>query len=131
MFKTNAAIDPRAISAIERTKSAPTMLRRTATLALLPLVTRALRIPTQQFATTRRAVCASAFPVAAAAAFAAASPVEAASKPVSDGKWAQHFDEFTDADFDGFTTAPSGLQYKIIEEGFGVKPLSGQKIKVR
>ena len=72
-------------------------------------------------------MCASAFSVAT---FAAASPAQAASKPVSDGKWAQRFEAFTDEDFEGFSTAPSGLQYKIIEEGFGVKPLSGQKIKV-
>lgn len=56
----------------------------------------------------------------------AAEPAFAAA---SDGKWARRYDEFTDEDFQGFSTSPSGLQYKIIEEGFGVKPLSGQKIK--
>jgi FKBP-type peptidyl-prolyl cis-trans isomerase len=57
----------------------------------------------------------------------AAEPVFAASG--SDGKWARRYDEFTDDDFKDFSTSASGLQYKIIEEGFGVKPLSGQKIK--
>ena len=53
----------------------------------------------------------------------------AAANAGSDGKWAQRYDEFTDEDFKDFSTSPSGLQYKIIEEGFGVKPVSGQKIK--
>lgn len=54
---------------------------------------------------------------------------EPAFAAASDGKWARRYEEFTDEDFQGFSTSPSGLQYKIIEEGFGVKPLSGQKIK--
>ena len=36
---------------------------------------------------------------------------------------------FEDSEFDGMTTTASGLEYKIIEEGYGVKPVSGQKIK--
>ena len=44
-------------------------------------------------------------------------------------KWAARFEEFSAEDFADFSSTPSGLQYKIIEPGFGVKPLSGQKIK--
>ena len=47
----------------------------------------------------------------------------------SDGAWAKRFEPFEDDYFEGFSTSPSGLKYKIVEEGFGVKPLSGQKIK--
>jgi len=59
----------------------------------------------------------------------ATPPALAAAKPASDGKWAKRFEEFTDADFEGFSTSASGLQYKVVEEGYGVKPLAGQKIK--
>jgi len=37
---------------------------------------------------------------------------------------------FTDADFEGFQKSPSGLKYKVIEEGDGAKPQKGQTIKV-
>ena len=59
---------------------------------------------------------------AAAAALAAVPAAAFADKPaVSDGKWAQHDQDeaFTDADFAGFSTSPSGLQYKIVQEGYG------------
>merc|ERR1719393_749385 len=56
-------------------------------------------------------------------------PVFAAANTGSDGKWARRFEPFEDVDFEGFETAPSGLKYKVVEEGFGVKPQSGQKIK--
>lgn len=75
---------------------------------------------------TRRAACTG---LATAATFAATCAPALAAPAASDGKWAQRYDEFTDADFEGFSTSPSGLQYKIIEEGYGVKPLAGQKIK--
>ena len=42
---------------------------------------------------------------------------------------AKHSGPFTDADFEGFSTTDSGLQYKIVEEGYGVKPAAGQNIK--
>merc|ERR1719272_791754 len=69
---------------------------------------------------------------AAAAALAAVPAASFADKPAaSDGKWAQHDQDeaFTDADFAGFSTSPSGLQYKIVQEGYGVKPKTGQGIK--
>mmetsp|Transcript_68265 Transcript_68265/g.113487 ORF Transcript_68265/g.113487 Transcript_68265/m.113487 type:complete len:191 (-) Transcript_68265:299-871(-) len=47
----------------------------------------------------------------------------------SDGAWAKHSGAFVDADFEDMTTAPSGLQYRVVEEGYGVKPQQGQKIK--
>ena len=61
---------------------------------------------------------------------AAAVPAAAYAAPkVSDGSWAKHSGPFTDADFEGFSTTDSGLQYKIVEEGYGVKPGAGQNIK--
>ena len=61
---------------------------------------------------------------------AAAVPAAAFAAPkVSDGSWAKHSGPFTDADFEGFSTTDSGLQYKIVEEGYGVKPAAGQNIK--
>lgn len=36
---------------------------------------------------------------------------------------------FDDTYFTGFEKAASGLEYKVVEEGFGVKPKAGQKIK--
>ena len=63
--------------------------------------------------------------VGAAAAAAAALP----SVALADGGWAKHSGAFTDADFEGFATSPSGLQYKVIAEGNGVKPKQGQPIK--
>jgi peptidyl-prolyl cis-trans isomerase A (cyclophilin A) len=77
----------------------------------------------------RRAACSTAAGAALAFAVQAPLPAMASGKAGSDGSWAKRFEEFTDADFEGFKTAPSGLMYKVYEEGFGVKPLAGQKIK--
>ena len=88
----------------------------------------ALRVPgimQQSSLVTRRTLFAAGVSVAAMPTL----PALAEAKPPSDGKWAQRFDEFTDADFEGFSTTPSGLQYKIFDEGYGVKPVAGQKIK--
>lgn len=63
-----------------------------------------------------------------AALLTAPAPALAANK-ASDGSWAKRFEEFTDEDFVDFSTTSSGLKYKIVEEGYGVKPLMGQKIK--
>lgn len=60
---------------------------------------------------------------------AGAALLAAAAPAFADGRWASHFGEFTDADFEGMKTTDSGLQYKIVEEGTGVKPGVGQKIK--
>ena len=59
---------------------------------------------------------------AAAAALAAVPSASFADKPAaSDGKWAQHDQDeaFTDEDFAGFTKSPTGLEYKIVQEGYG------------
>ena len=32
-------------------------------------------------------------------------------------------------DFSGFSKSPSGLEYKVVAEGYGVKPKAGQGIK--
>mmetsp|Transcript_12179 Transcript_12179/g.29725 ORF Transcript_12179/g.29725 Transcript_12179/m.29725 type:complete len:188 (+) Transcript_12179:57-620(+) len=47
----------------------------------------------------------------------------------SDGGWAKHDGEFTDTELSGFTTSSSGLEYKVVDEGYGVKPTAGQGIK--
>jgi len=107
--------------------------------AALPLAIEALRLPVPPSST---ASVLATFPAAtilsrrvallggtAAAVLAASSaPAHAAAK-TSDGKWASHFGEFADADFEGMSTTSSGLEYKVIEEGYGVKPAQGQKIK--
>eukprot|EP00967_Tisochrysis_lutea_P129843 scaffold223804_cov31-Tisochrysis_lutea.AAC.1 len=67
-------------------------------------------------------------PVAAAALFSTA-PAHAESRKPSDGKWARRFEPFEESDFEGFQTSSTGLEYKIVEEGWGVKPKAGQKIK--
>lgn len=78
-------------------------------------------------ALSRRGVC---FGAGAGALAAATGAGPALAKPAaSDGSWAKRSEPFTDADFAGFTTSPSGLQYKTFEEGFGVKPTAGQGIK--
>jgi len=59
----------------------------------------------------------------------AAVPFLMAAPAYADGRWAQHFGEFSDADFEGMQTTPSGLQYKVVSEGSGGKPYAGQKIK--
>jgi len=111
---------------------------RSLLIAALPLALEALRLPLPTFANPARIECTLVSrrsvllaPVAATttAALLASSPAFAASKGASDGKWAQHFGEFSDTEFEGMTATPSGLEFKIIEEGYGVKPISGQKIK--
>ena len=103
------------------------MFRRTALLSLgLLAPARALLVSSIKQPVARRGVLA-----AGAATFAAVPPAFADKKPVSDGKWAQRYEAFEDEEFEDFSTTPSGLMYKIIEEGYGVKPLAGQKIKVR
>ena len=51
----------------------------------------------------------------------------------ADGAWVPRLKlaqtPFTDADFEGMQTTSSGLAYRIVEEGFGVKPTPGTKIK--
>jgi len=54
-----------------------------------------------------------------------------AAKPkrgASNGKWAQHYDEFTDEELEGFTETDSGLQYKDVEEGNGASPAKGSAV---
>ena len=92
-------------------------------LAIAPLAA-ALRCAPTQHVSRRSAVGAAVTFVAGVS-----SPALAAGPKPSDGKWAQRFDEFTDADFEGFSETPSGLKYKIFEEGYGIKPLAGQQIK--
>mmetsp|Transcript_37691 Transcript_37691/g.121135 ORF Transcript_37691/g.121135 Transcript_37691/m.121135 type:complete len:198 (+) Transcript_37691:23-616(+) len=58
-----------------------------------------------------------------------AAPAYAEKGKASDGKWARRFEPFEDSEFDDFQTSSSGLQYKVVEEGWGVKPTAGQKIK--
>eukprot|EP00325_Prymnesiales_sp_UTEX-LB-985_P026630 CAMPEP_0174716032 /NCGR_PEP_ID=MMETSP1094-20130205/22746_1 /TAXON_ID=156173 /ORGANISM="Chrysochromulina brevifilum, Strain UTEX LB 985" /LENGTH=192 /DNA_ID=CAMNT_0015915705 /DNA_START=15 /DNA_END=593 /DNA_ORIENTATION=+ len=104
-------------------------LSRSLTL-LMPLTARALSLPTTRVAArspalTRRL----ALQVAGGAALAALPPTAMAAKPVSDGKWAARYEPFTDEDFEGMKTTASGLQYRVVEEGYGVKPQAGQKIK--
>ena len=70
----------------------------------------------------------SAVTAAGATALLAAAPSLAAPTS-SDGKWARHEDEFTDDFFAGFSKTPSGLEYKVFAEGYGVQPRSGQGIK--
>jgi len=68
-------------------------------------------------------------PVAAALTLAAAAPAYAEKGKPSDGKWAKRFEPFEDSFFEGFQKSASGLEYKVVEEGWGVKPKAGQKIK--
>ena len=58
---------------------------------------------------------------AAAAGLTALPPAFAAAPPASDGKWAQHDQDeaFTDEDFSGFSKSPTGLEYKVVQEGYG------------
>ena len=103
-------------------------------LSLAPV--RAMRLPAQVKARAATSVVASALPrralFAAGASLLAAAPLPALAekKPASDGSWAKRFEAFEDSDFEGFSTSPSGLKYKVFEEGYGVKPVAGQKIKV-
>ena len=69
----------------------------------------------------------SAVTAAGATALLAAAPSLAAPTS-SDGKWARH-EEFADDFFAGFSRTPSGLEYKVFAEGYGVQPRSGQGIK--
>jgi len=67
----------------------------------------------------------------AGAALLAAQPASALPK-MSDGKWARWDPDddgpFTEKFFEGFTRTQSGLLYKVIEDGYGVEPKSGQKV---
>jgi len=103
------------------------MLRRLLVTAL-PLALKAVRMPIAAECKLlgRRSVL---IAPAAGLLFAASGEPALAAAKVSDGKWASHFGEFSDAEFEGMTTTASGLEYKIVEEGYGVKPTSGQKIK--
>lgn len=47
------------------------------------------------------------------------------------GDWADHNGPFKPNELEGFTTAPSGLQYKVIQEGSGAKPAANQKVSAR
>jgi len=68
--------------------------------------------------------------LAAAATLAAAAAQPALAAPtMSDGKWARHEGEFLDEEFTGFSKSPTGLEYKVVMEGYGVKPREGQGIK--
>ena len=107
------------------------MLRRVLFAGYATLAANALRIPLAPAAAaslSRRGAALGAS-AAVAAALLPAAPAAMAAAAGSDGKWAQRFEPFEDSDFVGFSKTASGLEYKIIEEGFGVKPLSGQKIK--
>ena len=86
---------------------------------------RSLVVPTMKQMMPRRGMLA-----AGVATLVTAPAAFAEKKPASDGRWAKRFEAFEDEEFADFKTAPSGLQYKVVEEGYGVKPLSGQKIKV-
>ena len=85
------------------------------------------QVPMSQVQLGRRAAVTAA---GAATLIAVGSPNRVAAAPTaSDGKWARHEGEFTDEDFAGFSKSPSGLEYKTIAEGYGVKPNAGQGIK--
>jgi peptidylprolyl isomerase len=104
------------------------MLKRAALIAGLSLSgVAALRVPVAQPVSRRAAIAA--FGAGGAALLAADAPALAATKPASDGKWAARYEEFAAEEFADFSSTASGLQYQVIEEGFGVKPLSGQKVK--
>lgn len=45
------------------------------------------------------------------------------------GAWAKHDGPFTDSDFAGFSSTPSGLKFYDVEVGTGPRPSPGQKIK--
>jgi len=59
----------------------------------------------------------------------AAAPAGAKEAKAKAGAWAKHDGEFTEKELDGFTETKSGLLYKDIDEGTGVVPQPGQKIK--
>lgn len=46
----------------------------------------------------------------------------------ADGYWAVHTGPFTPKELEGFTTTDNGLQYKIIQQGTGVKPTANSKV---
>jgi len=47
----------------------------------------------------------------------------------AEGAWAKHSGPFSDDEFIGMQTTSSGLMYRVVEEGYGVQPKQGQKIK--
>mmetsp|Transcript_84027 Transcript_84027/g.122869 ORF Transcript_84027/g.122869 Transcript_84027/m.122869 type:complete len:215 (+) Transcript_84027:11-655(+) len=67
--------------------------------------------------------------LAAGVVVAAAAPVSAKVKKAKSGAWAAHEGDFTEDELDGFTETKTGLLYKDVEEGTGVIPQPGQKIK--
>ena len=75
----------------------------------------------------RRAVLSEA--VTAGLVLGAAAPAGAKEGKAKAGAWAKHDGEFTEQELDGFTETKSGLLFKDIEEGTGVVPQPGQKIK--
>jgi hypothetical protein len=75
----------------------------------------------------RRAVLSEA--VTAGLVLGAAAPAGAKEGKAKAGAWAKHEGEFTEQELDGFTETKSGLLFKDIEEGTGVVPQPGQKIK--
>jgi len=87
------------------------------------------KVPMSSVQLGRRQAVTSAATVASLLAAGAASPPAVAGPAASDGKWARHEGEFEDGDFAGFTKTPSGLEYKTVLDGWGVKPLPGQGIK--
>jgi len=96
--------------------------------ALFPAV-HAMRLASQRAGLpTRRAVAQGSGIAFAAAALAAPSSCLAAAKG-SDGAWAKRFEEFEPGFFADFKSTDTGLLYKVVEEGYGVKPAAGQKIK--
>ena len=60
--------------------------------------------------------------------FSAPSSADAKGKGGGDGSWAKHDGTFTPAELEGFTTTETGLQFKIIQEGTGVKPSFNTKV---
>ena len=88
---------------------------------------RAAALTARASALTRRSMLLGAGTGALAAATSAA-PALARPAP-SDGAWAKHDGAFAGVEFDGFKKTPSGLEYKVFEEGYGVKPTAGQGIK--
>ena len=59
----------------------------------------------------------------------AAAPAGAKEAKAKAGAWAKHQGEFTEEELDGFTETKSGLLFKDVEQGTGVVPQPGQKIK--
>ena len=74
---------------------------------------------------SRRNACAAAAFVVGASIM--TSPTGASAS--ASGVWAKHDGQFSEGDFSGFATTPSGLKYIDVEVGTGPMPAPGQKIK--